>query len=173
MKIIYILFFLFSIFQSCINTLPKTEDKKSQMQNKEHCSFEMSSNLQFKPIDTTKFAKESYFKIGSSISDNIMQIFVYDTQIDALQKTKDQQEALNTPDVFSAKTITPINKIGKYNCSGILMEGVYAGGIIKGKIKVFAYSDAQKGFVFIRQYIGGSNNDTEDFDQIENTFTLK
>lgn len=103
----------------------------------------------------------------------MLQIFVFDEQSDVNDKIDAQEKALNKPGVFTANKITPVNHWGKYEGKGIVMDGVYKGGIIKGKITVFAYSNDKSSFLIIRQDIGSQELVKANFDQIENSFKLK
>lgn len=100
-----------------------------------------------------------------------MQLFVHNSGIDTDEELKIKIEALNTPDVFTARLIDSLNQFGNYNGKGVVMTGTYKGGIIKGKIKIFCYSGHEKGFIVVRQII--SNDDTLAFKEAENSFILK
>ena len=154
--------------------LNSANDKKGRAKvekiNKQRCSFDLSADLHLEKIDS-KFDEEGYFLIGSYKSSNILQLFVYDSQVDVEQNLDDQLKALNSPDVFKAKSIDSLNQFGIYNGKGIIMNGNYVGGVVKGTIKIFSYGKDEKGFLVIRQNV--ENTDSKNFDLIENSFLLK
>jgi hypothetical protein len=166
-----ILFAALSLFvlTSCEDAGNKQKTKFEKV-NRERCSFEISNNLYLGKIDSS-FDEQGYFKILSDKSDNLMQLFVFNSEIDTDEKLKIEVEALNSPDVFKAKSIDSVNQFGKYTGKGVLMKGAYTGGVLKGKIKVFCYSKEDKGFIAVIQTIYAS--DTSAFNVIENSFLLK
>ncbi len=160
------------MIQACsLNSGNKKADPK--LIDKERCSFELPDSLALQNIDTTTFSTEGYFKIAPTLGDGMMQIFVYDEPSDVNEKVNLQEKALNNPDIFTASEITPIKHWGKYDGAGIVMPGTYNGGVIKGKITVFSYSNTKSSFVIIRQDIGSHESVKADFDVIENSFRLK
>lgn len=171
-KIIIFFAASFIIMQACnLNSGNKKADAK--LIDKKRCSFELPGNLALQNIDTSTFSAEGYFKIAPALEDGMMQIFVYDEPNDENEKVNTQEKALNNPDVFTASAITHIKHWGKYDGTGIVMPGIYNGGVIKGKITVFCYSNHSSSFVIIRQDIGSHESVKADFDVIENSFMLK
>ena len=161
---------------ACETTMKKGERPKAKRKyrtekiNRERCSFDLSNKLALDDIDSTQ-DPEGYFKISSSVSDNIMQVFVFDVSIDVDDKLENMQKALNTPDIYTASTIDKIDRLGSYTGKGVDMEGVYNGGIVVGNIKIFCYGKEGKGFMVVRQTI--TTTDTSEFNQVENSFQLK
>jgi hypothetical protein len=154
---------------SCENAGNRHKTKVEKV-NRERCSFDIPGNLYLGEIDSS-FDEQGYFRILSDKSENRVQLFVYNSEIDTDEELKIKVEALNAPDVFKAKSIDSVNQFGNYTGKGVLMKGIYAGGIIKGKIKVFCYSGKDKGFTAVTQIIDAS--DTSAFKIIENSFLLK
>jgi len=143
---------------------------KIEKVNRERCSFDLSNKLFLDRIDESH-DPEGYFKIASPGSENVMQLFVFNTSIDVDEKLEAMQKALNTPDIFTASTIEKISKFGSYSGSGVMMDGTYNGGILKGTIKIFCHGEKGKGFLVIRQTI--STTDSKEFDLVESSFRLK
>lgn len=154
--------------------LKRPNDKQYQGKiekiDKQRCSFDLAADLNLEKIDAS-FDVEGYFKIASYKSNNLMQLFVYNSQVDVDQKLGDQIHALNFPDVFKAKSIDTIYHLGSYEGKGVIMKGTYEGGVVTGTIKIFCFGTGEKGFLTIRQTI--NNGDTYNFDLIENSFLLK
>ncbi len=173
MKVFFIpTLFCIIISQAC-NVSPVKYTSKNNFIQKQRCSFNMPASLSFQSIDTAKFEAEGYFKIGSVTSSSLMQIFIFENASDTADVVSRQKAALSKPTIFSPATITLDNIFGHYKGKGILMEGKYEGGIIKGKIKVFCFSDNAKSFLVIRQIIGSSEDDVTDFAEIEKSFKLR
>jgi hypothetical protein len=169
-----IIFFavFFVMVQACnLNSGNKTANTK--LIDKKRCSFKLPGNLSLQNIDTSKFSIEGYFKIAPAVESGMMQIFVFNEPSDVNEKVNLQEKALNTPNIFTASAITPVKHWGKYDGSGIAMPGIYYGGIIKGKITLFCYSNDKSSFLIIRQDIGSHESVKADFDVIENSFILK
>lgn len=161
-----------ALLQACVmGTGTKTVATKPI--NKQRCSFNLPEDLALKQIDTTEFDKEGYFKIGSEDGNELLQIFVYDHASDPAEHLSNQEKAINSPDIFTAKTITPASHWGKYTGKGVVMNGTYNGGVIKGTVKIFAYSNNKNSFVVIRQDIGSHDAAKAEVDQVENSFALK
>lgn len=160
------------MIQAC-NVNPSNKKADAKLIDKERCSFELPDSLALQNIDTTTFSREGYFKIAPAVEAGMLQIFVYDEPNDVNEKVALQEKALNNPDIFTASAITPIKHWGKYDGKGIVMPGTYNGGVIKGKITVFSYSNNKSSFVIIRQDIGSHESVKADFDVIENSFMLK
>jgi hypothetical protein len=154
---------------ACMNPV----DNSSRLMDKQRCRFELPAELSLKKIDTALFSKEGYFKIEPIEDAGLMQIFVFNKQTNPDDHISAQQAALNSPEVFTANTISHIKHWGKYDGKGLVMDGVYKGGIIKGKITVFAYSTDKSSFLIIRQDVGSHESVKADFDRVENSFTLK
>jgi hypothetical protein len=100
-----------------------------------------------------------------------MQLFVRNSRIDINGELKIKIEALNTPDVFTARRIDSLNQFGNYRGKGVIMSGTYAGGIVKGKIKIFCYTGRNNSLIVVCQTI--NNDDTFAFKEVENSFLLK
>jgi hypothetical protein len=160
------------LLQACIMGNGTTSET-GKLINKHRCSFRLPEDLALQAIDTTVFDKEGYFKIASADNTKILQIFVYDQKTDPDEQISAQQKALNTPEVFTAQTIIPVKRWGKYNGKGILMDGTYNGGVVKGKIIVFAYNTIKSGFLIIQQDIGSHDSGKADLKQVEDSFLLK
>lgn len=170
-KIFLIELLVFGLFSCNLNRQNDNQDKpKVEKVNRQRCSFDLSNKLFLGKIDSS-FNEEGYFRILSYKSENRMQLFVFDSQVDIDEKLDGQIKALNSPDVFTAKSIEKIKKFGSYEGKGVIMKGTYEGGVVLGTIKVFCFGTANKGFLIIRQII--TNTDIEDFDLIENSFRLK
>jgi hypothetical protein len=152
--------------------LQTRQDKKHKIEtvNRQRCSFRVTDKLYRDHIDSA-FNPQAYFNIKSYLSENLMQLFVFDTQFDESEKLDAEVKALNTPEVFIPDSIEKISRFGNYEGKGVLMKGVYSGGVVSGTIKVFCYSDSVKGFIAIRQTIRPV--DEEEFDVVENSFMLK
>lgn len=179
-KIIALFTICFVVIQACNSgSGNKTTDAKLadnidyQLIDKKRCSFRLDDGLSLKDIDTTMFTKEGYFKIEPSVDPGAFQIFVFDGQSDINDKIDAQEKALNQPEIFTAGEIMPLNHWGKYDGKGMVMNGIYKGGVIKGKITIFAYSNDKSSFLIIRQDIGSHESVKANFDQIENSFKLK
>jgi hypothetical protein len=167
-RILFAALFLF-VITSCENAGNKQKTKFEKV-NRERCSFDISSNLYLGEIDSS-FDEQGYFRILSDKSENRVQLFVYNSEIDTDEELKIKVEALNSPDVFKAKSIDSVNQFGNYTGKGVLMKGFYAEGVIKGKMRVFCYSGKDKGFTAVTQIIDAS--DTSAFNVIEKSFLLK
>ncbi len=154
-----------------LNSGNKTANAK--LIDKKRCSFKLPGDLSLQPIDTSTFSIEGYFKIVPAAESGMMQIFVYNEPSEVNEKVNLQEKVLNTPDIFTASAITPLKHWGKYDGTGIVMPGIYNGGIIKGKITLFCYSNNKSSFLIIRQDIGSHESVKADFDVIENSFMLK
>src|SRR5579885_2727036 len=144
------------ILISCndITTGTGTQDKhKIETVNRQRCSFQVTDKLYLDHIDSS-FNPQAYFKIRSYLSENMMQLFVYDTKIDEDEKLNAEMKALNVPDVFIPNSIEKITHFGDYEGKGVIMKGVYSGGVVNGTIKVFCFSGKDKGFMAIRQPSG-------------------
>jgi hypothetical protein len=179
-KIIFLFAICFVVIQACnFSSDNKPPDAKLadnidyKLIDKKRCTFSLADDLSLQNIDTTVFSKEGYFKIKPSVDPGMLQIFVFEGQSDINDKIDRQEKALNQPEVFTASQITPVNHWGKYEGKGIVMNGVYKGGLIKGKITVFAYSNDKSSFLIVRQDIGSHELVKANFDQIENSFKLK
>jgi hypothetical protein len=163
----------FFVFISCDDINSKNNrDPESEYAkiDRQRCSFVLPGKLYLGKIDSS-FNEEGYFRILSRESENRMQMFVYDSQIDIDERVNAQMNALNSPDVFSAKTIERISRFGNYQGKGVIMKGTYTGGVIQGKIRVFCYSTTGKGFLVIQQTIKSA--DTANFALVEKSFLLK
>ena len=134
------------------------------------CSFDLTDELFLAKINSS-FNADGYFKIASYESNNMMQLFVFDSQIDVDKKLNDQVEVLNSPNVFTAQTIDCLHQFGNYKGKGVIMKGVYEGGVVRGTITVFSFGKEDKGFLSIRQII--EKSDTADFNLVEKSFMLK
>ena len=179
-KIIVLFAICFVVIQACnFSSGNKTADAKLadnidyKLIDKKRCSFRLADDLSLQNIDTTVFSKEGYLKIEPPVDPGMLQIFLFDGQRDINDEIASQEKALNQPEIFTANKITLMNHWGKYEGKGIVMNGVYKGGIIKGKITVFAYSNDKSSFLIIRQDIGSHELVKANFDQIENSFKLK
>lgn len=168
----HVLIVILVFIQACKSDVKKSEVGNFQLIDEKRCEFKLAPDLMLKEIDTTKFDKDGYFKIYSKVSNSMMQIFVFNTEIDAAEKVADEKSALNTPEVFTANTFNDVTKFGHYTGTGLIMDGYYKGGIVKGKIKVFAYSTSKSAFLIIRQIIN-TDESSDDFDKVENSFILK
>ena len=146
------------------------EKHKIETVNRQRCSFNVTDKLYLDRIDSS-FNPEGYFKIKSYMSENMLQLFVFDTKIDEDDKLNAEVRALNSPDVFIPHSIEQINHFGNYQGKGVVMNGVYSGGVLNGTIKVFCFGEKDKGFLAIRQTIRPV--DEKEFDVVENSFTLK
>ena len=71
---------------------------KVELVQRERCSFDLPEPLFLDKINAS-FSEEGYFKIGSSVSNNLMQLFVFDAPIDVDDKVDKQVHALNSPEV--------------------------------------------------------------------------
>ena len=160
------------LLHACIMGNGVTGDS-GKLIDRQRCRFKLPGDLVLKPIDTSEFDKEGYFEITSHDENETLQIFVFDHKTDVDEQLNMQQKALDTPAVFTAKTITPIKQWGKYNSKGILMNGLYAGGVIKGKITVFAYSTDKRGFLVIQQDVGSHESEKADIKLVADSFFLK
>ena len=161
---------LFSCNSNPDSTKIDSRQYKVETVNRQRCSFDLPNNLYLGKIDSS-FSEEGYFKIVSFKSGNIMQLFVFDSPIDPEEKFKSQEDALNSPEIFTAKTIENIPRFGNYEGKGVIMKGTYSGGVVTGSIKIFSFAEENKGFLVIRQMI--HDDDTKDFDLVESTFHLK
>lgn len=172
MKNYFFIFLLVFELYSC--DLKSPSDKKDRVKvekiNKQRCSFDLSADLYLEKIDSS-FDEEGYFMIASFKSSNIIQLFVFDSQVDVDLELDTQIQALNSPDVFKAKSIDTIYHFGNYEGKGVIMKGSYKGGVIKGMIKIFSFGTDEKGFLAIRQTF--NNTDLHNFDLIESSFLLK
>jgi len=169
-KIILFGGFFFFALMSCDHFTHKQKIKVDKI-NKERCSFELPVSLYLGKIDTSSFNEQGYFRIRSHKSENRMQLFVRTSRIDVNEELKNQIEALNTPDVFTASRIDSLNQFGNYRGTGVVMSGTYKGGILKGKIKIFCYTGHNNGLIVVWQTI--NNGDTLAFKDVENSFLLK
>ncbi len=174
MKYLVVLLLAVLVLPSCdaTKTKPGTESTASTLLKVKRCEFKMGEDLFLTPIDSAAMDPEGYYYISSHKSDNVMQVFLFTDSIDANQKVEDQKAALNTPSIFTAKSIEKFEKWGNYTGKGIHMKGNYNGGIIKGKIDVFAAAQGSKGFLIIRQTVTNDDNDIAQFDQLERSFKL-
>ncbi len=175
-KRIYVLGVLFFFALSCNNPSRSKEEsttKKTKTESiiKQHCSFDLTDKLYLDKIDDSSFSEEGYFKIASHESSNVLQLFVYDAPVDVNDKVTAQVEALNSPDIFTASSIDSVFQLGRYTGKGVNMKGTYEGGVIKGAIKIFSFTNDNKGFLLIRQTI--DYNDTADFNLVERSLLLK
>ena len=163
----------FFVFISC-NDLSSGNNGNAESKyakiDRQRCSFVLPEKLYLGKIDSS-FNEEGYFRIISRESENRMQLFVYDSQTDMDERVNAQMNALNSPDVFSAKKIERINRFGNYQGKGVIMKGTYTGGVIQGKIKIFCYGTSAKGFLVIQQTIKVA--DTANFAMVEKSFLLK
>lgn len=148
----------------------QSEKHKIETVNRQRCSFQVTDKLYLDHIDSA-FNPQAYFKIRSYLSENLMQLFVFDSKIDVDEKLNTEVKALNAPDVFIADSIEKITHFGNYEGKGVIMKGMYSGGVVNGTIKVFCFTDQDKGFMAIRQTI--RSLDDKEFDVVENSFTLK
>ena len=155
---------------SCDHFTDKQKIKVHKI-NKERCSFELPVSLYLGKIDTSTYDEQGYFRILSNKSENRMQLFVRNSNIDVNEELKNQIEALNSPDVFTARRIDSLNQFGNYRGKGVLMSGIYEGGIVKGKIKIFCYTGHNNGLIIVWQTI--NNGDTLAFKEVESSFLLK
>ncbi len=171
-KIILFLAGSFVVIQAC-NFNSGNKITNGKLMDKKRCSFKLPDDLALQDIDTSAFSTDGYFKIAPAGESGMMQIFVYNEPSDINEKVNLQRKALNTPDIFTASDIKPVKHWGKYDGAGIAMPGTYNGGIIKGKITLFCYSNNKSSFLIIRQDIGSHESVKADFDVIENSFTLK
>ncbi len=103
----------------------------------------------------------------------MLQLFVFQTSSDTTSIIQRQEKALNNPAIFNATTMVKDNTFGHYSGKGILMDGVYEGGVIKGNIKIFCFSEKTKSFLVIRQIIGNSVEDKDAFIELEKSFKLR
>jgi hypothetical protein len=147
-----------------------SQKNKFEKITRERCSFDLQRSLYLGEIDSS-FDEQGYIRILSDKSENRMQLFIYNSEIDINEELETKVKALNSPNVFTAASIDSVNQFGNYKGKGVIMTGVYAGGIIKGKIKVFCYGNEDKGFVAVRQIINAS--DSSSFNLVENSFLLK
>jgi len=176
MKYLFLISFLISGLFSCTENQQgykqhsSRSTKKVEKINKERCAFDLPVDLYLGRTDGS-LSEEGYFKIESSESNNILQLFVYNTQIDIEEHVNRQQEALNSDDIFTAATIDTISRLGSYDGKGVVMKGAYAGGVVNGEIKIFCFSNNEKGFLIIRQTI--NKDDSQNFDIVEKSFLLK
>lgn len=159
----------FPLLTSCLDTGTNNEIQSKKI-NRERCSFALPAHLYLGTIDSS-FDEQGYFRVLSERSQNRMQLFVYNSKIDIDEELKGKIEALNSRDVFTARSIDSVNRFGDYEGKGVIMAGIYNGGIVKGKIKIFCYSNDQKGFVTIRQII--DPKDSSSFNLVEKSFLLK
>lgn len=162
--------FFFFTLMSCDHFAHRQENKVVKI-NKERCSFELPVNLYLGKIDTSSYDEQGYFRILSAKSDNRMQLFVHNSKIDENKELKIKIDALNTPDVFTARRIDSLNQFGNYRGKGVVMSGTYEGGIVKGKIKIFCYPGRDNGLIVVWQTI--NNRDTLAFKEVESSFLLK
>lgn len=160
---------LFSCNDATMRTTPPDKHKIETV-NRQRCSFQVTDKLYLDHIDSA-FNPQAYFKIRSYLSENMIQLFVFDTKIDIDEKLNTEAKSLNAPDVFRADSIVKITHFGNYEGRGVIMKGTYSGGVVNGTIKVFCFSDKDKGFMAIRQTI--RSVDDKEFDVVENSFILK
>lgn len=160
---------LFSCDNASLNNSSK-EKHKIETVNRQRCSFDVTDKLYLDRIDSS-FNPQAYFNIKSYLTDNLLQLFVYDSKFDEEEKLDAEVKGLSAPDVFIPSSIEKINRFGKYQGKGVIMKGHYSGGIVNGTIKIFCFSDSAKGFLAVRQTI--QSKDVNEFDVVENSFTLK
>lgn len=146
------------------------EKHKIETVNRQRCSFQVTDKLYLDHIDSS-YDPQSYFNIKSYLSDNVMQLFVFDSNFDEEEKLDAEVKALSSPDVFIPNSIEKIKQFGNYQGKGVIMKGHYSGGVVNGLIKVFCFSDSAKGFVAVRQII--QHLDEKEFDVPENSLMLK
>jgi|GEM_PF-5145866 len=161
--------FFFFVFISC-DHVTHTKKIKVDKIDRERCSFELPVSLYLGKIDSS-FDEQGYFRILSDNSDNRMQLFVYNSAIDADEELENKVEVLNTPDVFTARRIDSLNQFGSYQGKGVVMSGTYEGGVIKGKIKIFCHTGSNNGLIVVWQII--NNTDSLVFKKVESSFLLK
>jgi len=147
-----------------------TEKIKTEMVEGKRCRFDLPENLMLKDIDP-KFDKEGYYKIGSRVSSNVLQLFVFDEAIDPAEKIDAQYAALTSPDIFTPAKTDSVYSLGIYTGRGFIIDGFYKGGVIHGKIKAFSHTEKERGFLVIRQTI--DSKDTAEFTIIEKSLRLK
>jgi hypothetical protein len=162
--------FFFFTLMSCDRFAHKQNNKVVKI-NKDRCSFELPVSLYLGKIDTSAYDEQGYFRILSIKSNNRMQLFVRNSGVDVNEELRNQIEALNTPDVFTAKQIDSLNKFGNYRGKGVAMSGTYEGGIVKGKINIFCYTGHNNGLIVVWQTI--NKGDTVAFKEVESSFLLK
>src|ERR1700741_4350845 len=99
------------LLQACLmgNSTKVTAGK---LISRQRCSFNLPEDLTLKQIDTSAFDKEGYFKIGSENGNELLQLFVYDHPSDPTEHLNNQEKAINSPEIFTAKTITPASQWG-------------------------------------------------------------
>src|ERR1700675_4124425 len=74
----------------------KKDQGKGEKIDKQRCSFDLSADLYLGKIDASSFDEEGYIKIASYKSNNLMQLFVFNSQVDVDEKLNAQIEALNS-----------------------------------------------------------------------------
>ena len=137
------------------------------------CSFDVPDPLFLDEIDTTEFSKDGYYKVHSTVSNNAMQLFVFDSRTNPKYKVSNQLKNLNRPEVFTASKIDSLNEFGQYHGTGVIMTGEYNGGIIKGVIRVFSANGKNRGFLVVQQQLSGNIKDKDAFAKVEKSFQLK
>ncbi len=146
---------------------------KPVMVSGKRCSFDLPAALFLVPVDTNKFSPDGYYKIHSHTTNNTLQIFIFDGKVDINDKVSNQVSHINAPDIFSALKTDSLDRFGRYTGTGVIMTGLYQGGVVNGKIRIFSANGADRGFLVIRQLVAGNDGDNEAFETLEKSFLLK
>jgi hypothetical protein len=134
-------------------------------------------SVQYPPtwyIDTLDddYDEDKQFSINTDSGENYISFYLFDEAISVEDHVNTMIET-NKELIMRDGVVTPFSSWGKYNGKGAVMSGSFFSAN-EGKIKIFAYTTAKKGFLIFQQtYNTDEALYKEGFDLIERTFELK
>jgi hypothetical protein len=115
---------------------------------------------------------DKLFSINTDSGQNYTAFYIFDEAINVDDHINAQIET-NKELVMKDGVVSDFSNWGKYKGKGAILSGSFF-STYPGKIKVFAYTTAKKGFLIFQQtYNEDEARNKEGFDLIEKTFELK
>jgi hypothetical protein len=163
---------LTTVLPSCIS------GKKAEVSSSENKSVNRKTfSVEYRPgwyIDTLDddYDADKRFSINTDTGENYIAFYLFDEAISIEDHVNTMIET-NKELIMRDGVVTPFSSWGKFKGKGAIMSGSFF-STNKGKIKIFAYTTAKKGFLIFQQtYDTDEALYKEGFDLIEKTFEIK
>jgi hypothetical protein len=174
-RIYYCLLFIGIIsvtLPSCIsNKKPEESSSTIKSINRKLFSVQYPAGWYIDTLDDD-YDADKLFSINTDSGENYIAFYIFDESINIEDHINTQIET-NKELIMRDAVISNFSKWGKFKGKGAIMSGSFFSAN-EGKLKIFAYTTAKKGFLIYQQtYNTDEALYKEGFDLIEKTFELK
>jgi hypothetical protein len=169
---LFIAIILTTILSSCLpgkNSELSSSNIKST--NRKTFSVQYPAGWYIDSLDDD-FNPDKLFSINTDSGENYISFYLFDEAISIEDHVNTMVET-NKELIMRDGVVTPFSSWGKFKGKGAVMSGSFFSAN-EGKIKIFAYTTAKKGFlIYQHTYNSDEALYKEGFDLIEKTFELK